>query len=94
MPFSVIHAWQANTVCDLGIKAAILRKIDTSPRDALKALHLRALAGEKISVDQWRPVLKNAYANADANAYVNAYAGAWKILADGMVDALNRSGET
>jgi len=96
VPFSVIHDWHANTVCPLGIEAAELRKRDTAPHKALQALHLRALAGEKIGVDEWRPVLKNAYAyaNADADAYAyanaNANADAWKRLADGMVDALNR----
>ena len=106
VPFSVVHDWHANTVCPLGIEAAELRKRDVAPHKALQALHLRALAGEKIGADEWRPVLKNAYAyayayanvyaDADANAYAdayanaNAYADAWKRLADGMVEALLR----
>ena len=36
----------------------------------------------------WVDAYANTYANA--NAYANAYADAWKRLADGMVDALNR----
>ena len=121
VPFSVIHDWHANAVCQLGIDAAIRRNRDPDPHEALKALHLRALAGEQITADEWRPVLKNAcadacadasadayaYANADAyayayanayayasaSAYASAYANAkaWKLLAEGMVAALNRA---
>jgi hypothetical protein len=82
VPFSVVHDWHANTVCQLGIDAAELRKRDTAPHLVLKALHLRALSGEKIAADEWRPVLKNAdaYAYAYADAYANAYAYAWKRL--------------
>ena len=94
VPFSVIHDWHASTVCQLGIDAATKRGRDTAPHVALQCMHKRALAGEKVSVDEWKPVLKaaNAYADADAyaNAYADAYAYAWKILADGMVAALNR----
>ena len=77
VPFSVVHDWQANTVCVLGIDAAKLRNRDTAPHEALKALHERSLAGEKISADEWKPVLKNVYANANANAYAYAYANAY-----------------
>ena len=100
VPFSVVHDWHANTVCQLGIDTAELRKRDATPHTALRALHLRALADEKIGAGEWRPVLKTAYANAYANAnadayayayaYANANADAWKRLADGMVEALNR----
>ena len=94
VPFSVIHDWHANTVCQLGIAAAEKRERDPAPHKALQALHLRALAGEKIEADEWRPVLKNADADADAYAdayaYANADADAWKLLADGMVAALSR----
>ena len=106
VPFSVVHDWHANTVCPLGIEVAEKRGRDVGPHKALQALHLRALSGEKISADEWRPVLKNAdadaYADADADAYAdshayadaytyaNAYDYAWKRLADGMVAALKR----
>ena len=84
VPFSVVHHWHAHTVCPLGIEAAEKRERDTAPHKALQALHLRALSGEKISADEWRPVLRYAYANAyayayayaDADAYANAYANA------------------
>jgi hypothetical protein len=108
VPFSVIHDWHYATVCNLGIKAAEMRGRDTSHHESLKAMHFRALNGEKITADEWRPVLRNAdayadayayadadayaYADADAYAYADAYADAyaWKLLADGMVAALNR----
>ena len=100
VPFSVVHDWHANTVCQMGIYAAEKRGRDIAPYKALQALHLRALAGEKIGADEWRPVLKNAYANASAdanadaytNASANASADAWKKLADGMTAALSRVG--
>ncbi len=78
VPFRVIHDWHANTVCQLGIEAATKRGRNTAPHEALKALHLRALAGEKIGADEWCPVLKSAYAYAyaDASAYAYAYADA------------------
>ncbi|MBB4642339.1 hypothetical protein [Rhizorhapis suberifaciens] len=75
VPFSVIHDWHANTVCQLGIEASEIRKRDTAPHKALQALHQRALAGEKTGADEWRPVLKSADADANANAY--AYADAY-----------------
>ena len=81
VPFSVVHDWHANVVCLLGIEAAEKRGRDTAPHKALQALHLRALGGEKISADEWRPVLKDAnadaYAYANANAYAYAYAYAY-----------------
>jgi hypothetical protein len=94
VPFSVVHDWHANTVGQLGIDAAEKRGRDTAPHKALQALHLRALAGEIITADEWCPVLKaanaNAYAYAYADAYANANANAWKLLADGMTAALSR----
>jgi len=96
VPFSVVHDWHANTVCQLGIDAATMCKRDVAPHLALQALHKRTLAGEKIAADEWRPVLKNAnananaYADANAYAYAYAYAYAWKRLADGMTAALSR----
>ncbi len=74
VPFSVVHDWHANTVTVLGIDAAEKRGRDTTPHTALQELHKRALGGEKIAADEWRPVLKNAYAYAYANAYAYAYA--------------------
>jgi len=86
VPFSVIHDWHANTVCPLGIEAAEKRGRDVAPHKALQALHLRALGGEKIAVDEWRPILRNAngYAYANADAYADAYADA---DADAFADA-------
>jgi hypothetical protein len=110
VPFSVFHDWHFSTVCDVGIKAAEKCGRDIAPHIALKSMHFRALSGEKISADEWRPILKNAdadaYADADADAYADADADvdvyadvyavadadadAWKLLADGMVAALNQ----
>lgn len=84
VPFSVIHDWHGNVVCQLGIDAAEKRSRDPAPHKALQALHLRALAGEKIAADEWRPVLKDAYADAYADVYANANANAY---ADADADA-------
>ena len=89
VPFAAIHHWHAHTVCPLGIDAAKKLGRDVDPHKALQALHIRALGGEKISADEWRPVLKNAYASADAcaYAYVRAYAYANADAANVHMDA-------
>jgi hypothetical protein len=77
VPFSVVHDWHANVVCPVGVEWVEKAKRDTAPHIALQAMHLRALAGEKISADEWRPALKAAAANADAYAAVDVYADAY-----------------
>jgi hypothetical protein len=78
VPFSVIHDWHANTVCQLGIAAAEKRGRDPAPHKALQALHLRALGGEKIAADEWRPVLREAYYDYfDADFYSDSYSYAY-----------------
>ena len=101
VPFSVVHDWCASTVSVMGVDAATMRGRNTAPHVALQAMHQRALSGEKIGADEWRPILRNAapypyadaYTDAEAGAYASAYADAdgWKRRADGMVDALNRA---
>lgn len=99
VPFSVVHDWHANVVCTVGIEWAEKAKRDVSPHKALQDMHLRALAGDKVSADEWRPVLKTAYAYAyaDADAYADAYAYAdakrqeiWTRYAVGMTECLKR----
>jgi hypothetical protein len=92
VPFSVVHDWHANVVCPLGIEAAEKCGRDPEPHKALQALHLRALAGEKISADKRRAILKTAKACANAYAKANAYAytNAWNKLAVGMTECLKR----
>lgn len=87
VPFRVIHDWHASTVCALAIEVAEKRGVDPAPHKKLQALHAAARDEAKISADEWRPVLKDAYANAyayayakvnaDANAYANADADAY-----------------
>ena len=92
VPFSVVHDWHANVVVPLALDVCAKHNRDSTPHEALKALHLRALAGEKISANEWHPVLRSAdaYADANADAYAYAYADATKRLADGMVECLAR----
>jgi hypothetical protein len=79
VPFTVVYDWQGNHACQLGIEVAEKRGRSTEPHKALQALHRKALAGEKSSVEEWRKTLRdaNAYANAYAYAYANAYAYAY-----------------
>ena len=105
VPFSVVHDWHANVVCTVGIEWAEKAKRDVSPHKALQDMHLRALAGDKVSADEWRAVLKtanadayayayayaNAYANADAYAYADAKRQEiWTRYAVGMTECLKR----
>jgi len=87
IPFSVIHDWQANVVGPLAIDLATKRKRDVEAHRKLQTMQQEALAGNKFSADEWRPVLKaafkdayayaDAYANADADAYADANANAY-----------------
>src|SRR6185312_1871420 len=87
IPFSVIHDWQANVVGPLAIDLATKRKRDVEAHRKLQTMQQEALAGNKFSADEWRPVLKaafkdayayaDAYANADADAYADADANAY-----------------
>ena len=105
VPFSVIHDWQGNVVGDLAIEVATKRNRQVEPHQALKEMHIASLAGKSFTVEEWRPVLKDAdadayadadadayaYADADADAYVYAYADAYVYAyADADADAIKR----
>jgi hypothetical protein len=81
VPFEVVYDWHANYSTVLGIEAAEKRGRDIAPHKALQELHQRALKGDRATADEWRPVLKaayaDAYANADAYADADAYAYAY-----------------
>ncbi|MES1985507.1 MAG: hypothetical protein V4461_11190 [Pseudomonadota bacterium] len=78
VPFTVVYDWQASVVTPLAIEISELRKRDPEPHRKLQALHLRALAGDRATREEWRAILKDAYAYAyayaDAYAYAYAYA--------------------
>jgi hypothetical protein len=76
VPFNVVHDWHANTVSPLAIEVATMRKRDVAPHEAVRDLHIRALAGDLAPRDEWCQKLKPANANADAYADANAYANA------------------
>lgn len=106
VPFSVIHDWHASVVGPLAIEVAEKRGRKPEVHNALAEMQFAALTGKTFSADEWRPVLKaayadayayayaDAYANADANAYADADANARKAgiarLANGLVDCLKR----
>ncbi|SNT16179.1 hypothetical protein SAMN06295912_15030 [Sphingomonas laterariae] len=75
VPFTVVYDWHANVSCVMGIEAAEKRGRDPEPHRKLQALHQRALNGDRAPVDEWRSVLRNAY--ADTYAYAYAYADAY-----------------
>jgi hypothetical protein len=91
VPFFVVHDWHANVVGPLAIEIAAERNGNIAAHTALADMHAKVLGGAKFSSDEWRPVLKDAYAdayadanvdastNVDANAYAytNAYANAY-----------------
>ena len=76
VPFEVVYDWHANFVCPMGMEAATKRGKDPKPHAELKALHERALNGDRAPRDEWHNKLRNAnaYANANAVAYAYAYA--------------------
>ncbi|MBH1934342.1 SpcZ [Streptomyces sp. AV19] len=75
VPFGVVHDWHARTVAPL---------LGEGQED-VRALHLRALAGESVAEDAWAAVLepalrdvhRRAYPYADAFATAAANARAW-----------------
>ncbi|UFR07654.1 SpcZ [Streptomyces sp. Go40/10] len=82
VPFSVVHDWHAGTVAPVLAEAGLRRGRPVEPQDAVRDLHLRALAGETVTAAEWEagllPALREAYrlAYAYADAFAQAYAGA------------------
>jgi|GEM_PF-5900159 len=76
VPFEVVYRWHAEHVTVLAIEVSEGRKRDPEPHRKLQALHARALAGDRAPVEEWRAILRDAYADADAYAYADAYADA------------------
>ncbi|MFB7781064.1 SpcZ [Streptomyces bauhiniae] len=82
VPFDVVHDWQARTVAPMLVEACIRRDHPAGPQEAVRELHLRALAGERVTAAEWEaalePALRVAHrlAYAYADAFTDAYAGA------------------
>ena len=74
VPFSVIHDWHANTIGPLVVK--ISERDEPNPwrgvesPKALQDLHAAALAGRQIAVDEWRPVLIDAFRHIHAKGRI------------------------
>ena len=70
IPFSVIHDWHANTIAPLVID--ISNRVGPNPwrgadhPKALQDLHAGALAGRSIAANEWRAVLRDAFAHIHA----------------------------
>ena len=82
VPFSVIHDWQANVVCPLGVEWRELCKVSTDAVLRVKALHQRAMTGDRARRAEWREALHPMYRELYPYAYANAYA-----YADAYADA-------
>ncbi|MEW2625011.1 SpcZ [Streptomyces sp. NPDC048106] len=82
VPFAVVHDWHAHTVAPMLAEASVRRDRPAGPQEAVRELHLRALAGERVTAAEWEavlgPALRVAYrlAYAYADAFADAYAGA------------------
>ncbi|MDX3854766.1 SpcZ [Streptomyces sp. AK02-01A] len=82
VPFTVVHDWHARVVVPMLAEASARDGADTGPQRAVRLLHAKALAGERIEEARWTaalgPVVRDAYrlAYAYADAFATAYAGA------------------
>ncbi|MEU3862251.1 SpcZ [Streptomyces sp. NPDC028722] len=82
VPFAVVHDWHARTVTPMLAEASARRGRPPGPQEAVRDLHLRALAGERSTEAEWEAVLEPAsrvayrLAYAYADAFADAYAGA------------------
>ncbi|WP_225826417.1 SpcZ [Streptomyces naphthomycinicus] len=82
VPFSVVHDWHAHAVAPVLAEASARRGRPREPQEAVRDLHLRALAGGRVTETEWEAVLepasRDAYrlAYAWADAFADAYAGA------------------
>ncbi|MEZ0089210.1 SpcZ [Streptacidiphilus sp. EB129] len=78
VPFSVVHDWHASGLGPLTAEASARRGGDAAAHQAVRLLHLRALAGEQVAEPDWRsalePALREVYRHA--YAYAEAYATA------------------
>ncbi|WP_370949425.1 hypothetical protein AB5J62_18295 [Amycolatopsis sp. cg5] len=64
-PFSAVHDWHATTIGPLLSETLP----ETGAHEAMRALHARASAGEKIAEDVWRDALEPALRDLYRNAY-------------------------
>jgi hypothetical protein len=78
VPLAVVHDWHSRDVCPLLAEAAGHRGASAEPHEAVRSLHTRALAGERIAASVWSaaltPALRDVYRSA--YAYQEAYARA------------------
>ena len=84
-PFDVVYRWHAEHVTVLAIEVSEKAGRSPEPHKQLQALHQRALTGDRAPVEEWRAILRDAYAYADADAIRVAR---MKALAFGMVECL------
>ncbi|HEY0166878.1 MAG TPA: hypothetical protein VGB75_07545 [Jatrophihabitans sp.] len=107
-PWEVVHDWQARTVVPLMLQACQPHTCEPAacePAAALRQLHVRAAAGERIGQGQWQAVLEPAlhelyrhaygYASAYATAHASAsaYASANDFSQSGAVQFANSYAE-
>ncbi|MEV0279655.1 SpcZ [Streptomyces sp. NPDC050610] len=69
VPFAVVHDWHASTVAPLLAETAARRGDDAGAQEAVRALHVRALAGERVGAEAWEAALGAALAEVYQHAY-------------------------
>src|SRR5690242_10754011 len=79
VPFSVVHDWHAH--CVAPTLAELIEPLDRASglQETVRLLHVRALAGERVSANEWttalEPALRQVYRHA--YAYADSYALTW-----------------
>ncbi|WP_162794004.1 SpcZ [Streptomyces paludis] len=69
VPFAAVHHWHAGAVAELIAEAAVRHGAERAPHDAVRAVHVRAAAGEAITEDAWSAVLEPALREVYRLAY-------------------------
>lgn len=102
VPFTAVHHWHAGAVADLIAETVARHGGDPAPHDTLRALHVRAAAGETIGEDIWsaalepalRELYRLAYPTARVHARASAAASSFARTRGWSEDEAERYGET
>ncbi|MGW5938252.1 SpcZ [Streptomyces celluloflavus] len=87
VPLGVVHDWHARVVAPMLAEASVRHGGAAGPHHAVRLLHTRTLAGERVPEADWtaalepalREVYRHAYGYADACATAGAQAHAYAI---------------
>jgi hypothetical protein len=76
VPFAVVHDWHCTVVGPLLVETVARRGGDPAAQEAVRALHERALAGERVVEGTWRVALEEALGDVYRLAYAYQKASA------------------